>query len=136
MNKMFFIIFTTLFFVDVQASNIPSSINMVKTYRYEDNIIRIIKNNMEIKPEIEIEKFSTPDYKLVDNIVIDHVEVNGNMLGFQNVSGVFVESIDLVEDNIKFVLDYYFLHGRSEIIVCNLSVSSEVFGEPNCSFSN
>ncbi|OAN18013.1 hypothetical protein A3K86_03580 [Photobacterium jeanii] len=136
MNKVFFVMIATLFFVDAQASNIPSSINMVKTFRYEDDIIRIIKNNMEIKPEIEIEKFSTPDYKLIDNVVIDHVEVDGNRLGFQNISGVFVESIGLVEDDIKFVLDYYFLHGRSETIVCNLPIGSVGFGEPHCSFSN
>lgn len=111
---------------------IPLSIDHVETHRVGENLVRIIRHNMEILPQIDLELLSTPTLALLDHLAIDHIQLDGKERSFAQSAGVFVEDITLEENKIRITLDYYFSDEDSSIVVCELAVH-KTFQKPICS---
>ena len=116
------------------VSLLPLSVASVETHRVDDSLIRIVRHNMELKPLLEIERITTPGRTLAEALRIDSVTVEGELLEFKDITGVFVESISLNDSTVVFVLDYFFLRGGSVLIRCVVDVGNNQLGTPNCKY--
>ncbi len=101
---------------------IPLSIDHVETHRTGENLVRIIRHNMEILPQIDLELLSTPTLTLLDHLAINHIQLDGKERSFAQSAGVFVEDITLKGNKIRLTLDYYFSDEDSSIVVCEVTI--------------
>lgn len=123
-----------LFSVSSYSSALPASIDKVETYRINDFLVRVIKHNMEVNPILEIDKIITPEYKIVNSLKINSINVNDEALSFNESSGVFVESFSSKDDKVLFSLDYFHLDGGSNYIECVVSFSANLILLPKCNY--
>ncbi|WP_086929440.1 hypothetical protein [Agarilytica rhodophyticola] len=110
---------------------IPVSIDAVETHRIGDDLIRVIKHNMEISPKLELERMSLPGFKVLEQRSISSIQLPKERLIFENSEGVFVEDVQVKDNTIYMVFDYSFSGGGSALINCTLTVR-KTFGKLIC----
>lgn len=111
---------------------VPLSVDKVETYRVAENLIRVVRHNMELMPKIDLEMLSTPSVELVDAVSIHAITVDGEMLDFAESNGVFIEGVQAQDSTITIELDYYYADGGSDLITCLIAVKQDSFGKPRC----
>lgn len=115
-----------------KSAEVPVSVDRIESHRVGENLVRIIVHNMELLPQIDIELLATPEVHSIQAVSIEQIEVDGEVLNFAQSSGAYVESTSVDKDSIMFELEYFYLDGGSDIILCNVLVSATEIGEPNC----
>ncbi|MEJ3628782.1 hypothetical protein WFH55_13300, partial [Vibrio vulnificus] len=65
--------FILIYSFHTHATTLPVSIDRVETYRINGFLIRIVKHNMEVEPLLEIDKITTPEFRIVDSLEITSV---------------------------------------------------------------
>jgi hypothetical protein len=139
--KMKWAVSCVVFFLSYACANEPptkrnpiisASIDHVETYRVDNNLVRIIRYNMELEPKIQFEIFSTPDMKLINSLALTGITLDSKYLNFSNADGAYIESIK-VENNIIVVeLEYFYSGGSSALITCKLAVAKANFQALEC----
>ena len=119
----------------LDSSGIPSSVNKIDTFRVNNNLVRVIKHNMELAPILEFELFHPPEMKQLDYLKIEGVTVSGRYYDFKKSEGVFIDSIELMGSTIDFKIDYYVPKGSEIIIECKLLVSEAKLSQATCELS-
>ncbi|EGQ7966468.1 hypothetical protein ABRZ79_01750 [Vibrio vulnificus] len=118
--------------VHTHATTLPVSIDRVETYRINGFLIRVVKHNMEVKPLLEIDKISTPEFRVIDSIEIRSVFIENKEFKFNSSSGVFIESISSRNSELLFSLEYFYLVGGSDYIDCAISINTSSMSPPTC----
>ncbi|MGR5130634.1 hypothetical protein [Photobacterium swingsii] len=116
------------------SSNLPASIDRVMTYRVNDYLVRVIEHNTEVNPILEIDKITTPEYKVINGIAITSVDIGGERLLFNKSSGVYIESISVKNTNVLFSFEYFYLEGGSNFIDCVVAITAVGIDLPNCTY--
>jgi len=114
------------------TSTLPTSINEVQTYRMGENLIRVIRHNMEVEPRFDIELLSTPDFKVIDNLSVQQITADGEPLSFSESQGVFVEDFGIEGASVFVKFDYFYLHSGSDLILCSVEIEKEALGKLVC----
>ncbi len=125
-----------LFSFSASSSVLPASIDKVQTYRVNDFLVRVVKHNMEVNPILEIDKISTPEFRVIDSLKIKSVIVGNEELIFNGSSGVFVESFSSKNSDIFFSLEYFYLEGGSNYIDCVVSFNEGLISAPKCGYKD
>lgn len=115
-----------------QSSGVPLSINKIETYRIKNQVVRIIKHNMEINPKIELELIKTPELTIQDYLVIASVKTPNREYIFKKSDGVFVEALDVDGDEIQITFEYYVPKGSTIALNCKIIVSEKAFEPTQC----
>lgn len=87
---------------------------------------------MEVEPLLEIDKISTPEFRVIDSIEIRSVFIENKELKFNSSSGVFIESISSRNSELLFSLEYFYLDGGSDYIDCTISINTSSMSTPTC----
>jgi|SRR5690554_1246357 hypothetical protein len=114
------------------SSPVPHSVDQVETYRVGEDLIRIIRHNMEMLPQIDIERLSTPEVGLLESISIDSIVLKGEERKFSQSSGVFIEAIEIDGRTIKIELNYYPDDESSFVVLCEVLIKEKSFEAPVC----
>ncbi|WP_261858206.1 hypothetical protein [Photobacterium sanguinicancri] len=91
---------------------------------------------MEVNPILEIDKISTPEFRVIDSLKIKSVIVGNEELIFNGSSGVFVESFSSKNSDIFFSLEYFYLEGGSNYIDCVVSFNEGLISAPKCGYKD
>ena len=115
-----------LVFASNESPTIPLSIDDVKTQLINKNLIRIIQYNTEVEPKLVIERLARPRLKVIEKLVIKKVKVGDRNIDFEDTAGVFVESINVIKNNIKFSVYFVFSGkgGGAIDFVCTVKVNN------------
>ncbi|ENT6844707.1 hypothetical protein ACFD7L_004548 [Vibrio vulnificus] len=128
--------FILIYSVYTHATTLPVSIDRVETYRINGFLIRIVKHNMEVEPLLEIDKITTPEFRIVDSLEITSVFIEDKELKFNLSSGVFIESISSRNNEVLFSLEYFYLDGGSDYIDCAISINTSSMSNPKCIYKD
>lgn len=123
-----------LVFASNEEPTIPVSISEVKTQLIDKNLIRIIQYNTEVEPKLVIERLSRPRLNVIEKLVIKKVKVGNRKIDFEDTAGVFVESIKVIKNNIKFSV-YFVFSGKGGGAIdfdCIVKVNNDKFSRPKC----
>jgi len=111
---------------------IPLSIDAVSTSRVGENLIRVIRYNMELEPQITIERLSTPVLSLIESKTINSIVISGEKLDFNRGQGVFIEDFSIEKSRIHIKLEYFYPKGESVIAECEMLVTVNNFEPLKC----
>jgi len=113
---------------------IPLSVTDVKTQLIDKNLIRIIQYNTEAEPKLIIERLARPRLKVIENLVIKKVKVGDKYIDFEESAGVFIESMKVVKNSIKFSVYFVFSGkgGGSIDFECAVKVDNDKLAIPKC----
>lgn len=116
------------------TSTIPLGINHVQTQRVADSVIRIIKYNMEVTPQIEIERLETPKFKLAERIIINKVKVGNRWIDFTNSAGTFIDGMSFKKGFFYFTIEHYFsgTSGGEIVLKCKIDTNNNKLSKPSC----
>jgi len=123
-----------LVFASNESPTIPLSIDDVKTQLINKNLIRIIQYNTEVEPKLVIERLARPRLKVIEKLVIKKVKVGDRNIDFEDTAGVFVESIKVIKNDIKFSV-YFVFSGKGGGAIdfdCIVKVNNDKFSKPKC----
>lgn len=114
------------------STNLPRSIDTVKTYRVGDSLVRMIKHNMEISPRFDIELLSSPHIEIKETLSIQKINVDGEALDFESSQGVFVEDFGADDSSVFVEFDYFYPDSGSDFIICRMKIEKGTIGNPRC----
>lgn len=115
-----------------KSSGIPASINKIDTQRVGDQLVRVIKHNMELEPKIELEIFQPPEMILQDYLSITSVKTSQQEYSFKESDGVFVEDIKIKEKNVEITFEYYLPKSDAITLNCSIPILKNNFGPRIC----
>ena len=121
-------------FASNEKPTIPLSIDDVKTQLINKKLIRIIQYNTEVEPKLVIERLARPRLKVIEKLVVKKVKVGDRNINFEDSAGIFVESIKVIENNIKFSV-YFVFSGKGGGAIdfdCTVKVNDDKFSKPKC----
>ncbi len=114
------------------SSGVPVSVNHVELALLGDDIVRVIKHNMEANPILQFEIMERPDFTVLETLTISEISVGDTVMNFKNSSGVFIEELNVEDDHIFVLFDYIPLNGSNQLIACSLSVENSRFKPLAC----
>lgn len=129
------IVLNTVYASEIEPT-IPLKISEVKTQLInKKHLVRIIEFNTEHEPKIIIERLARPSIKVLEKLVISKVKLNNKIIDFENSAATSFESIVVEGNDIKFVVDYFYLGkgAGSVLFECKVNVNNENISEPVCS---
>lgn len=115
-----------------EFQRIPVSIDSVETRRVGDNLVRLIRHNMEFQPLVEVEMLSTPEPARIDYLAINRLVVAGETLAFKDADGVYVEDAEIGDGKVTLTFDYFYSGGGSDLVDCELGVEGDKFQALEC----
>lgn len=115
-----------------RSSGVPLSINKIETHRIKDQVVRIIKHNMEINPKVELELIKTEEFSIQDYVVITSVKTPDREYIFKKSDGIFVEAIEVDREEIRITFEYYIPKGNTIALNCKIPVSEKGFSSTQC----
>lgn len=115
-----------------ETSGIPASINHIETHRAGDQILRVIKHNMELNPVLELELFDTPDMKIADYKKLENVIWNGKTIVFKNSDAIYIDSISMEQNQLSVAFDYFPPKGDESHFICKLQIKPSSISTPVC----
>lgn len=115
-----------------ETSGIPASINHIETHRAGDQILRVIKHNMELNPVLELELFDTPDMKIADYKKLENVIWNGKTIVFKDADAIYVDSINLIKNKLSLDFDYFPPQGEERHFTCEVQINAVDITDPEC----
>lgn len=115
-----------------RSSGVPLSINKIETHRIKNQVVRIIKHNMEINPQIELELIKTQEFSIQDYVVITSVKTPEREYIFKKSDGVFVEAIEVAREEIRITFEYYIPKGNTIELNCKIPVNEKGFSSTQC----
>lgn len=115
-----------------ESSGIPASINKIDMQRVRDQLVRVIKHNMELEPKIELELFQPPEMTLKDYLSITSVKTSQQGYSFKESDGVFVEDIKINENSVEITFEYYPKKSDAITLNCSIPILENNFGSTIC----
>jgi len=113
---------------------IPLFVADLDTYRVRDEIIRVVTAYETHSPMIYIERIKTPDFKLLEQLTINSLTlINGQTLTFKNISGVFIERIEMDDTTLSILYDYIPAKGSGFLVDCTIFIGEKKFDPMQCS---
>lgn len=118
-----------------KSSTIPLGINHVQTQRVADSVIRVIKYNMEVTPQFEIERLETPRFKLAERMVINKLKVGNRWIDFTNSAGTFIDGMSFKKGIFHFTVEHFFAgtSGGETTLKCKIDANNNKLSKPVCS---
>jgi hypothetical protein len=115
------------------APDIPLSIDEVSTTAIKDGLIRIILFNTEVEPKMYLEFIEVPGRKLLQRKVIKSITLNGDVLDFESSGSVFIENINVDDNQVDFEVIYEHEGRRGEISAqCRVKLAKSKLTELIC----
>jgi hypothetical protein len=128
-----FILFSSACMSDsLSSKTIPVSIDEVSTLRIGENLIRVIRYNMELEPKIIIERLTTPVLSVIESKTIDSILLAGETLDFNKSQGVFIEDFSIKNSIVNIKFEYFYPTNGSVIVNCNMLIASNNFEPLQC----
>jgi len=103
---------------------LPFSIDTVETYRIGEQLIRVVRYNMEVKPELRLEVINPIERSLQQAVSIKAFTLDGRVYDFVKSDGVFVESVDVSEKQVKIVFEYNIPKSKALLAECVVPILS------------
>lgn len=116
---------------------IPLFVAELDTYRVRDEIIRIVTAYETHSPMVYIERIKTPDFVLLEQFTVNSITLstgnkNEKILDFDNISGVFIEKIDMKNTTLSILFDYIPARGSGFLVDCTIFIGEKEFEPMQC----
>jgi hypothetical protein len=110
----------------------PLTIDKVDTYRAQGVLIRVIEYNTELVPKVRFEMIKPIKRNLMDFKNVTAIMLDKKAFEFSRSAAVSIDSIEVGDADIKFVVEYFLRKGPSFIAQCILPIGASKFGEIIC----
>ncbi|MDH5573496.1 MAG: hypothetical protein OEY89_17160 [Gammaproteobacteria bacterium] len=120
-------------------SNLPLSIDDVKTQRVNKRLVRTIQYNRIELPLLEFELIKAPDRELVHKIEVNSITITfdgrQHLLDFNERAAVDFEEIRIEGNEIKFNVGYTAATHTAPYIIseCKIDIEHNSLSKPTCS---
>lgn len=111
---------------------IPLNISEIKTYRVSDNLVRVIRYNMELEAKLIFQLIGTPGRTLLDTSVITGIPFNGAVIEFNDSQGSYIESFSVTDNVALFQVEIFPNDGGSDLYNCKINIEKDTLGQTLC----
>lgn len=143
MKRYLIIIFYLALSDLTQANNnsiqptIPLFVTDLDTYRVRDEIIRVVTAYETYSPMVYIERIKTPDFMLLEQFTVNSLTLstgnkNEKILTFEDISGVFIEKMEMKNTTLSILFDYIPARGSSFLVDCTIFIGEKEFEPMQC----
>lgn len=133
--KYFFVVFLascSCLAQNPEASGISPTVNNIEVHRVGEQLVRIIRHNMELEAVLELELFQPPAMKLIDYRKITQVTRNGNTIDFKSADAIYVDAVEVTAETLKISFDYFPPKGSEVQFDCTATISPQGFSAITC----
>lgn len=114
------------------SSDVPLSVWGIELKRVNNQLIRVLRHNMEIEPKIVIERIATPDLTLLEKLEVTGFEYGDEKYTFADSQGAFLESLDIDGQAVHFAIEFYFNQGGSALLNCSVRIEADKLVQQEC----